>query len=267
MVDGISFGQFYPVRSFVHQMDGRVKIVLTIAFIVFLFLATNAASLLICAISLFFFIAATRVPLKTYLKNVRAIIPVLLITAAFNLFYTDGGTVLFKIGSHISVTTNGVQTALFMAVRILLLIISSAIMTNTTSPTVLTDSIESLLSPLKWLRLDIHSLAMMMSIALRFVPTLIEETDKIMNSQKARGADLESGNLLRRIKALLPILIPLLISAFRRAAELADAMECRCYHGGDGRTRLRVMRLSWRDGVAITVFVLLLVGLILLRRM
>lgn len=264
MLDGISFGQFYPAESFVHRMDGRVKILLTLAFIVDLFVANNAASMLLCALALWGFLLLTRVPVRTYLKNVRAIIPVLLLTALLNLFYTGGGVTLVSFW-RITVTTGGIYTAAMMALRVFLLILSSSVLTNTTSPTVLTDSIESLLSPLKLLRLDVHSLAMMMSIALRFVPTLMEETDKIMNSQKARGADLESGGLMHRVKALVPILIPLLISSFRRAAELADAMECRCYHGGEGRTRLREMRPGKRDAAAIAVFVLLLAGVILCR--
>lgn len=264
MLDGISFGQFYPAESFVHRMDGRVKILLTIAFIVALFVANNAPAMLLCTLALLGIALLTRVPLRTYLKNVKAIIPVLLLTALLNLFYSGGGEELWSFW-RIRITTGGIYTAGMMALRIFLLIVSSSVLTNTTSPTVLTDSIESLLSPLKLLRLDVHSLAMMMSIALRFVPTLMEETDKIMNSQKARGADLESGGLMHRVKALVPILIPLLISSFRRAAELADAMECRCYHGGEGRTRLREMRPGKRDAAAIAAFVLLFVGVILCR--
>lgn len=262
MLDNISFGQFYPARSFIHSMDGRMKILLTIAFIVFIFVSKSGAAVFAVALALIFMMALSRVPIKTYLRNIKAILPIIILTAVLNLLYAGGGRVLFSFWVF-NVSTGGIRTSVYMALRIVMLIMSSSIMTNTTSPTELTDSIESLLSPLKLLRLDIHSLAMMMSIALRFVPTLMEETDKIMSSQKARGADMESGGVLRRVKALVPVLIPLLISSFRRAAELADAMECRCYHGGDGRTRLKKMTMGRRDLIAALGFAVLLAVIIL----
>lgn len=262
MLDNISFGQFYPARSFIHSMDGRMKILLTIAFIVFIFVSKSGAAVFAVALALIFMMALSRVPIKTYLRNIKAILPIIILTAVLNLLYAGGGRVLFSFWVF-NVSTGGIRTSVYMVLRIVMLIMSSSIMTNTTSPTELTDSIESLLSPLKLLRLDIHSLAMMMSIALRFVPTLMEETDKIMSSQKARGADMESGGILRRVKALVPVLIPLLISSFRRAAELADAMECRCYHGGDGRTRLKKMTMGRRDLIAALGFAVLLAVIIL----
>jgi len=262
VLDNISFGQFYPARSFIHSMDGRMKILLTIAFIVFIFVSKSGAAVFAVALALIFMMALSRVPIKTYLRNIKAILPIIILTAVLNLLYAGGGRVLFSFWVF-NVSTGGIRTSVYMALRIVMLIMSSSIMTNTTSPTELTDSIESLLSPLKLLRLDIHSLAMMMSIALRFVPTLMEETDKIMSSQKARGADMESGGVLRRVKALVPVLIPLLISSFRRAAELADAMECRCYHGGDGRTRLKKMTMGRRDLIAALGFAVLLAVIIL----
>ena len=262
MLDNISFGQFYPARSFIHSMDGRMKILLTIAFIVFIFVSKSGVAVFAVALALIFMMALSQVPIKTYLRNIKAILPIIILTAVLNLLYAGGGRVLFSFWVF-NVSTGGIRTSVYMALRIVMLIMSSSIMTNTTSPTELTDSIESLLSPLKLLRLDIHSLAMMMSIALRFVPTLMEETDKIMSSQKARGADMESGGVLRRVKALVPVLIPLLISSFRRAAELADAMECRCYHGGDGRTRLKKMTMGRRDLIAALGFAVLLAVIIL----
>lgn len=190
----------------------------------------------------------SRVPLRLYLKNMKAILPVLLFTAVINLFYGDGGRVLFSVWK-LTVNTEGVYRAVFMAVRIILLILISSALTYTTTPNDLTDAIESLLSPLKYVGLKsaVHTLAMMMTIALRFIPTLTEEAEKIMNAQKARGADLENGRLSERVKALIPILIPLLISSVRRAYELAEAMECRCYNGGEGRTRMKQLRTAPRD--------------------
>ena len=232
MLKDITFGQYYEGRSVIHKTDPRVKIILMILFIVFVFLAKNTFALIFAGVSVLAVMLISRVPLRLYLKNIKAILPVLIFTAIINVFYGEGETLirLWKL----TITTGGVYRALF---------------TYTTTPNDLTDAIESLLSPLKFIGLKnaVHTLAMMMTIALRFIPTLIEEAEKIMNAQKARGADLENGGLKDRVKALIPILIPLLISAVRRAYELAEAMECRCYSGGEGRTRMKQMHLKARD--------------------
>lgn len=247
MLKDITFGQYYEGRSVIHRTDPRVKILLMILFIVFIFLAKNTAALIFAAVAVIGVMLISRVPLRLYLKNIKAILPVLIFTAIINVFYGEG-EMLLKIW-RLTVTTGGVYRALFMAARIIMLIFISGALTYTTTPNDLTDAIESLLSPLKFIGLKnaVHTLAMMMTIALRFIPTLIEEAEKIMNAQKARGADLENGKLTERVKALIPILIPLLISAVRRAYELAEAMECRCYSGGDGRTRMKQMRLKITD--------------------
>ena len=260
MLNDITFGQFYPAKSLVHKMDPRFKMVLTVAFIVFTFVSQNAVSLIITGIALGLFIFATRIPVKMFLKTLKPIIPIIILTSILNALYVSGGDVLVSFWK-ITITTGGVTTAVYMAVRIAILIMCSSILTYTTSPTELTDAIERLFSPLKAIKVDIHSLAMMMTIALRFIPTLIEETDKIMNAQKARGAQLDSGNLRQRVKALIPVLIPLFISAFRRADELAMAMECRCYHGGEGRTRLKQLHMHRSDILIAVVAVLVFVAI------
>ncbi|MBE6808200.1 MAG: energy-coupling factor transporter transmembrane protein EcfT [Clostridia bacterium] len=248
MLKDITFGQYYDCKSLLHRLDARIKIILMIIFIVFIFISKNIFSLLFAAMSVFAITIISRVPFKLYLKNMKAILPVLIFTAVINIFYGDGGKVLVHFWV-IEITTAGLYRSFFMALRILLLIFISSALTYTTTPNDLTDAIESLLSPLKFIGLKsaVHTLAMMMTIALRFIPTLIEEAEKIMNAQKARGADLESGGLLDRIKALIPILIPLLMSAVRRAYELAEAMECRCYNGGEGKTRMKQMHLKKAD--------------------
>ena len=262
MLNDITFGQYYPANSLMHRLDPRVKILLTVGLIVLCFVARIAPSLLLVALLTGILLLCTRVPVKMYLKTLKPISPVILITSVINAVYVSSGTPLFQVW-RITVTTGGVLTAVYMSVRICLLIMSSSMLTYTTTPTDLTDAIERLLTPLKWIRLDVHSLAMMMTIALRFIPTLIEETEKIMSAQKARGADVESGGLLSRIRALIPILIPLLISSFRRASELADAMECRCYHGGDDRTRMKQLHLRFWD-VALLILAAVCLGAIIL---
>jgi len=255
MLKDITFGQYFESRSLLHRTDPRIKIILMIFLIVFIFLSKNMYSLLFSTAAVLVILAVSRVPFKMYLKNMKAILPVLIFTAIINLFY-GGGEAIFTVWK-ISITYDGIYRATFMALRIALLIFVSSVLTYTTTPNDLTDAIESLLSPLKLIGLAtaVHTLAMMMTIALRFIPTLIEEAEKIMNAQKARGADLESGSLLNRIKALIPILIPLLISSVRRAYELAEAMECRCYNGGEGKTRMKQMKLSIIDLFAsVTVF-------------
>ena len=265
MLNDITFGQYYPGTSVIHRLDPRMKLVFTIGFIVLAFMAKVAVSVAGVALFLGVLIFCSRIPLKMYLKTLKPIIPIVVITSVLNAIYVTDGTQLVSFWK-ITITSGGVLTALYMSVRICLLILCSSMLTYTTTPTQLTDAIERLFSPLKYIKIDVHSLAMMMTIALRFIPTLIEETEKIMSAQKARGANLESGGLLSRIKALIPILIPLLISSFRRAAELADAMECRCYHGGKGRTRMKQLHLSPKDFVALGLLVAVGVGIVFANR-
>ncbi len=261
VLNDITFGQYYPAKSPVHKLDPRAKILFTLTYIILTFVARNALSLLLAAAGLVVFLFTTRIPVKMYLKTMKPILPIIIITSLINALYVSGGKELFH-WKFITITSNGVLTAVYMSLRICLLILASSMLTYTTTPTDLTDAMERLLSPFKLLKLDVHTLAMMMTIALRFIPTLIEETEKIMSAQKARGADMESGGLMSRIRALIPILIPLLISSFRRASELADAMECRCYHGGDGRTRMKQLRFSLVDFLGFFLFALLLTGVI-----
>lgn len=252
MLRDITIGQYFPISSPMHRLDPRVKLVLTVLYIVALFLPKTWLGLALAVVLLAVAYALARIPLSMVLKSVRPILLLVTITAALNLFYNKDGTVLFQWWI-LTVTDVGLAKTVFIIVRILCLIVGSSLLTYTTTPTALTDAIERLLSPLKIVRLNVHELAMMMTIALRFIPTLIEETDKIMSAQKARGADMESGGLIRRIRALLPVLIPLFASSFRRAYELALAMECRCYRGGEGRTRMKQLRLALRDGVSLGV--------------
>ena len=261
MLNDITFGQYYPAESFVHKMDPRAKILFTVAFIVLSFVARNALGMLAAAVLMVGLTLLSRVPFKMYLKTLKPILPVIALTSLINALYVSSGTRLFQFWK-ITVTSGGVLTAVYMSTRIILLIFCSSMLTYTTTPTQLTDAIERLLSPLKLIKIDVHSLAMMMTIALRFIPTLIEETEKIMSAQKARGANLESGGLTSRIRALIPVLIPLLISSFRRASELADAMECRCYHGGEGRTRMICYKIGGRDLLVLLTLALFFAGVI-----
>ena len=256
-----TIGQYYPGNSFLHKLDARSKLVLTFVFIIVIFLCKNFFSLGAMVLSAFVLTLLSRVPLRMILRSLRPLAFILIFTAALNLFYTTTGNVLWH-WKFLTLTDKGVFTAVFMAVRILSLVAVSALLTYTTTPTALTDGIEKLLSPLKLFKIQVHSLAMMMTLALRFIPTLMEEIDRIMRAQKARGADLETGGFVRRAKALLPILIPLFVSAFRRAYDLAYAMECRCYRGGEGRTRMKQMRFGWRDAAAAVFYVLLVAGVI-----
>ena len=262
MLRDITFGQYYETKSLLHRTDPRIKILVMILLIVFIFVTGNYVSLTVATVSVFTVLAVSKVPFKLYIKNMKAILPVLIFTGLINMFYGEGEPLVdFWI---FEITLDGISRAVFMALRIALLIFLSSSLTYTTTPNDLTDAIESLLSPLKFIGLKsaVHTLAMMMTIALRFIPTLIEEAEKIMNAQKARGADLESGGLLDRVKALIPILIPLLLSSVRRAYELAEAMECRCYNGGEGKTRMKQMRLSMVD-FWISFIVIIICGLIL----
>ena len=255
----ITLGQYFPGNSPVHRLDPRTKLICVLLYIVALFLAnwfiTYAVMLAVLAGS----IAISKVPPKSILRGLKPVLFIVVFTAVLNIFYTPGNTVLAHFWIF-TITLEGVWRALFMVVRIMMLIAGTFLLTYTTSPILLTDGLESLLGPLKMVRVPVHELAMMMSIALRFIPTLIEETDKIMSAQRARGADFESGNLIQRAKALLPLLVPLFISAFRRADELATAMECRCYHGGEGRTRLRQLKYKAADYVALFLFLAITVG-------
>ena len=261
MLSGITIGQFFPGDSLLHRMDPRMKLVLTFGYIVAVFVPQNWVGLGIAIAFLFVSVALSRLPVKLIWKSVKPILPLIIFTSFINIFYVKGEVVLVDWWI-IHITLQGVINSVFIAIRILCLIAGSSLLTYTTSPTSLTDALERLMKPLKALHVNVHELAMMMTIALRFIPTLIEETDKIMSAQKARGADMESGSLLQRVRALIPILIPLFVSSFRRAYELAMAMECRCYRGGDGRTRMKQLHLQRRDVLSLAVFLGML-GLII----
>ena len=255
----ITLGQYFPGNSVAHRLDPRTKLIAVVLYIVALFLANWFVSYAVMFAVLASSIAVSRVPVKSVLRGLKPVLFIVVFTALLNIFYTPGPTVLVKLWVF-TVTLEGVQRAFFMVIRIMMLITGTFLLTYTTSPILLTDGLESLLNPLKKVRVPVHELAMMMSIALRFIPTLIEETDKIMSAQRARGADFESGSLIQRAKALLPLLVPLFISAFRRADELATAMECRCYHGGEGRTRLRQLKYQARDYITLFLFLAIAVG-------
>ena len=259
----ITLGQYFPGNSFVHRLDPRSKILAVVLYIVALFLCKSFVSYGVMFLLLATAIKVSKVPLKSILGGLKPILFLACFTAVLNLFTTPGQTVLFRVWV-LTVTLEGVFNAFFMVLRIMMLIAGTFLLTYTTSPILLTDGLESLLSPLKKVGAPIHELAMMMSIALRFIPTLIEETDKIMSAQRARGADFESGNLIQRAKALIPLLVPLFISSFRRADELAVAMECRCYRGGAGRTRLRQLKYQNMDTITLVLFaaVTILVGVL-----
>ena len=264
MLKDITLGQYFPGKSPVHLLDPRTKIVFLVVYIVALFVAANWISYGFVFAFLVTVIAISRIPLKAIVRGMKPLVVILIFTGILNVFFTPGETALVSFWG-ITITLEGIIKAFFMMSRILLLITGTFLLTYTTSPIALTDGLESLLSPLKKLRFPVHELSMMMCIAMRFIPTLIEETDKIMAAQKARGADFESGKLMQRVKALIPILVPLFVSAFRRADELATAMECRCYHGGDGRTKMKLLRYKRRDLVAYGIGVLLLAGIFTLR--
>lgn len=260
----VAFGQYYPSKSFVHRLDPRLKILFLIVYIVAVFLCDTFYALGACA---FVFVLAalfSGVPIKSLLRSVKAVLFLLLFMSALNLFFYEGETVLWE-WKFITITKEAIYFTIFLAVRLFLLVLGSSLLTLTTTPVSLADGIESLLSPLKIIRFPVHELALIMSIALRFIPILTDETGRIMNAQKARGADFESGNLFKRIKALLPILIPLLISAFRRADELGDAMDARCYSGSKVRTKYKKLVFSWRDLIATLLGLALLAGVILLK--
>jgi energy-coupling factor transport system permease protein len=246
LIKDITIGQYFPGKSVLHRMDSRVKILLTVVFIVMLFMAKSIQALSVGILFTVVTFIISRIPLKMMGKSLKPIVPIVIFTAVLNLFFIRTGDVLWE-WKIIKLTQDGVDTSLFMVIRIICLICGSSLLTYTTSPIELTDAIEKLLGPLKKIKVPVHELAMMMTIALRFIPTLIEETDKIINAQKARGADMETGGLIQKTKALIPILIPLFVASFRHAEELALAMECRCYHGGEGRTRMKQLKMTLTD--------------------
>jgi energy-coupling factor transport system permease protein len=262
MLSNITIGQYFPLNSPLHRADPRIKLLLTIEMIVAVFVSDHPFTVALCASIVLVGAAISKVPLKMYLKMLKSVWPVILLTAVLNVFYVSGRTLwswwIFNI------TYEGIERSVYITVRIILLIVVSSMLTYTTSPTELTDAIERLLSPLRFIGLGnaVHTMAMMTSIALRFIPTLIEEADKIMSAQKARGSNMEEGGLMQRVRALLPILIPLLISASRRAYDLAEAMECRCYHGGKGRTKMKQLHMHSRDLVISLVCVAVLAAAI-----
>ena len=260
MLSDVTMGQFFPGKSVMHRLDPRIKMCLTVYFIVLIFCSKNFVTLGATILMSLLGVVLSKVPLKLYLKSMKPILFIVVFTGVLNLFYGTGDPI-FTLG-FIHITRNGIVNSIMIAVRIVVLILISSILTFTTSPTQLTDAIERLLKPLALLHVPVHEFAMMMTIALRFVPTLLEETEKIMAAQKARGADMESGGLMQRIKALIPVLIPLFVSAFRRAFDLATAMESRCYHGGEGRTKMKVLHLSKVDYITLIVCVLYLAAFI-----
>lgn len=253
MIRDITLGQYYPVNSVLHRMDPRTKLFGTLVFIVSLFVANNIWAYMVATFFLAMIIRSSKVPFKFMVKGLKAVIFLLLISVSFNLFLTDGVPV-FQLG-FIKISREGIKTAAFMGIRLIYLVIGSSIMTLTTTPNELTDGLEKSLGFLKKVHAPIHEVSMMMSIALRFIPILIEETDKIMKAQMARGADFESGNLIEKAKSMVPLLVPLFISAFRRATDLAMAMEARGYRGGEGRTKMKPLRYHFRDGMAYLVFI------------
>ncbi len=263
MLKDITLGQYFPGNSPVHRLDPRTKLIMLVVYIVALFSAVSWLSYGICFAFLAFAIGISGIPVKSILRGMKPLVFILVFTGILNLFFTEGETVILSFWV-IEITLEGLTRAFFMVIRILMLISGTFLLTYTTSPISLTDGLEALLSPLKKIRVPVHELSMMMCIALRFIPTLIEETDKIMAAQKARGADFESGKLMERVKALVPILVPLFISAFRRADELATAMECRCYQGGEGRTKMKLLRYRRGDLSAFAAGALLLGAVILL---
>ena len=262
MLRDITIGQHFPGHSVLHRCDPRLKLVGVIAYIIVLFLASNPLGITLSLGMLVLLYGMARIPLRLILKSLKPILPIILFTAVLNLFFISGeGEPLVQIWV-LRIYREGVNYAVLMATRVVALIAGTSLLTYTTSPIVLTDAIESLLRPLQKLHFPVHELAMMMTIALRFIPTLIDETEKIMNAQKARGAKLDNGKFTERIQALIPILIPLFISAFRRADELAMAMECRCYHGGEGRTRLKVLRFGKLDVLCTLALVAMLAAIL-----
>ena len=261
----ISFGQYYPAESIIHRAVPRAKVILTVLYIVCSFVCKNILSFALLVSFSLVIILLSKIPLKLLFRSVKPLIVIMVFMSLLNLFMTQGGIVLLEVWV-IKITSKGIYAAVSAIIRVVSLVIGTSIfLTYSTTPISLTDGIEQLLNPLKKIKVPVHEFAMMMTIALRFIPTLIEETDKIIAAQKARGADFASGSLIKRAKALIPILVPLFISAFRRADELAIAMECRCYRGGDGRTKLHVLKYHARDFLITGVFIVFLASLLLIN--
>ncbi len=265
MLKDITLGQYFPGDTVAHRLDPRTKILMVLFYIIALFCAKDLITYGILALCLALCVHISKVGVRSLVRGLKPVTIIIIFTATLNLFFTPGTKILFQWGI-LQISDTGIHNAVFMVLRIMMLIMGTFLMTYTTSPISLTDGLERLLNWMKALHVPVHELATMMSIALRFIPTLVEETDKIMSAQKARGADFESGNLFEKAKALIPILVPLFISAFRRADELATAMECRCYHGGEGRTKLNVLKYQRRDILALVVSGAIMVGVIVLSR-
>ena len=263
MLKDVTLGQYFPGNSIIHRLDPRAKIIWLVGYIVALFLVKGWAGYLLMMATLISFTAIAHIGAKAMLKGLKPLVFIVVFTGIINLFYGSGEPIIefwiFKI------TLNGIKTAIYMVLRIMLLVCGTFLLTYTTSPLQLTDGLERLLSPLNKIKIPVHELSMMMSIALRFIPTLIEETDKIMSAQKARGAGFDTGKLTERAKALIPMLVPLFVSAFRRADELATAMECRCYQGGEGRTRMKQLHFAARDAIALLCCAIIIAAVCILR--
>ena len=267
MLNDVTFGQYYPAKSFVHNMDPRAKIVLLIAYLVAVFLADNFFALAAVIVFLILAVIFSRVPFGSVLRSVKMILFIIVFTAILNLFFyaSDGELHVLWQWKIITISWEAIINMIFLAMRLFLLVMGTSILTLTTTPVALTDGLESLLTPLKWIRFPVHELALIMSIALRFIPTLIDETNRIISAQKARGADFETGGLIRRAKAMIPVLVPLLVSSLRRAEELGDAMDARCYSGAKGRTKYKKLTFSWRDLLGLLVLAGLITGIVFLN--
>lgn len=264
MIKDITIGQYFPFNSVIHRLDPRTKLLFTIVFIVTVFLANNFVSLFFCMLLSAVVIGFSKIPVKTVMKGLKPILLIIVITSILQIAYVDSGIVLVDEWK-IKITSGGILTAVFMTLRISLLIVMSSMLTYTTSPTALTNGLDRMFAPLKKLGIDFHTVTMIMTIALRFIPTLIEEVDKIMSAQKSRGASFDQGNLMKKAKALIPLFIPLLFNSIRRAYELANAMTCRCYNGGKGKTTMNALKFSLRDYMSILVMAFLIGGIIVLN--
>lgn len=260
MIKDITIGQYFPLNSVIHKLDPRTKLLFTIVFIVMVFVSNNFVSLLSCLLSAILIIALSKVPIKTVVKGLKPILIIIIITSVLQIAYTDSGVILVDFWK-IQITSGGILTAVFMALRISLLILMSTMLTYTTSPTALTNGLDKVFAPLNKIGIDFHIITTIMTIALRFIPTLIEEVDKIMSAQKSRGANFEQGSIIKRAKALIPLFIPLLFNSLKRAYELANAMTCRCYNGGKGKTTMNAPKFTYRDIAAFSV-IAMLIGLV-----
>lgn len=262
MIKDITIGQYFPLNSVIHKLDPRTKLLFTIVFIVMVFVSNNFVSLFSCLLSAMLIIALSRVPIKTVIKGLKPILIIIIITSVLQIAYTDSGVILVDFWK-IQITSGGILTAVFMALRISLLILMSTMLTYTTSPTALTNGLDKVFAPLNKIGIDFHIITTIMTIALRFIPTLIEEVDKIMSAQKSRGANFEQGSIIKRAKALIPLFIPLLFNSLKRAYELANAMTCRCYNGGKGKTTMNAPKFTYRDIAAFSV-IAMLIGLVVI---